>query len=152
MMRSLLILVFAAGCSTTTLHLANGDALNRSRPTTLAALHEMRLVRGQITDVSVPWLHSPSLIGDKATVTASVPQGAIPGRPEISSVALKYDCDGVLNRVEEGSTITFVFLPDGRFVGVLEWTGVELTPAEANQLELLKPSSGGDLDRPRVTP
>lgn len=152
MTRGLWILLFVAGCSNSTLHLANREALNRYGPTTLLALHDLDAIRGQVTDVSLPLFRSPSISGDKATLTARVPRGAIPGQPNVSSVALKYDCDGGMRDVEEGSTITLLFVADGRFYGVLEWTTVTVSNAQMLQLKLLDPSSGGDHVRPPVTP
>lgn len=126
MKRGLFLLMFLAGCSASSLVLAHRDALNGSRINKLTALRDFREVRGQVTDISLPFFRFPSILGDKATLTASVPLGAIPGRPELSAIVLKYDCDNLRNTANEGSALTFLFLPDGRFVGVKEWMGWEL--------------------------
>jgi hypothetical protein len=72
-------------------------------------------VPAKVDRVQVPFLNSPSIAGETATVTFRIPSGSLPFAPQCGRILLRFDPS--VNPFMEGATHTLVFLPDGRFWG-----------------------------------
>lgn len=70
-------------------------------------------VRAAVIEVALPPLNSPSIGGERAVAVFSVKAGGVPTYPDCIQLKLRYDA--YANPFSVGQTVTFLFLPDGRF-------------------------------------
>lgn len=70
-------------------------------------------VRAAVTHVALPAPNSPTIAGERALATFSVKAGGVPTYPDCTQLKLGYD--SYANPFSVGQTVTFLFLPDGRF-------------------------------------
>jgi len=75
------------------------------------------MVPATVAVVDLPLVDSPSIGGERATVTFVVAPGTIPGWPKCDTVRMTYD--SYVNLFKAGQDHTLVFLSDGDFYGIL---------------------------------
>ena len=70
-------------------------------------------VPAAVTSIVLPAMNSPSIAGERAVATFSVQAGGVPTYSGCTRIKLSYD--SYANPFSVGQTVTFLFLPDGRF-------------------------------------
>jgi hypothetical protein len=69
----------------------------------------------KVIDVNLPTINSPSILGERATVTFSLSPGSIASHPTCQLIRMKFD--PYANPFREGDAHVLLFLPDGSFWG-----------------------------------
>jgi hypothetical protein len=73
-------------------------------------------VDGEVVSVRLPMLNSPSVAGERASVSIRVSPGSVPAFPEMRMVTIRFD--PYANPFRKGQKQVLLFLPNGMFWGI----------------------------------